>query len=228
MDPAIASLLAANVAFVGGHFALSHPLRAPLVSALGEKGFLGLYSVYSLATFAWIVLAFRAIPPGGAMLWDGHGTVPWIIVSLMTIVALVFLFGSLKGNPALPQSTAETVAHAQPTGMFAVTRHPMMWAFAIWAISHILVSPDARTLLTAGGMGVLALVGAHLQDRKKEALQGAAWKGWEAKTSFWPRWSKLGGVSPSLWIAAIVGWVAFTWLHVRFAYVPAGIWRWVG
>lgn len=38
-------LLIAATAFVGTHFLMSHPLRAPLVSRLGEKGFLGLYSL---------------------------------------------------------------------------------------------------------------------------------------------------------------------------------------
>ena len=54
------TLVAASIAFVGTHFALSHPVRAPLVGRLGENGFRGLYSIVSLATFVWAVLAFRA------------------------------------------------------------------------------------------------------------------------------------------------------------------------
>ena len=41
MDPAPVTLLAASIAFVGTHFALSHPLRTPLVRVLGEKAFAG-------------------------------------------------------------------------------------------------------------------------------------------------------------------------------------------
>ena len=37
MDP-IAELAAASLAFVGTHFAMSHPLRAPMVKALGAGG----------------------------------------------------------------------------------------------------------------------------------------------------------------------------------------------
>ena len=36
------NVVAAALAFVGTHFILSHPLRRPLVRAVGEKGFLGL------------------------------------------------------------------------------------------------------------------------------------------------------------------------------------------
>ena len=37
-----AGLFLSCIAFVGLHFLLSHPLRAQLVSRLGEKGFQGL------------------------------------------------------------------------------------------------------------------------------------------------------------------------------------------
>lgn len=225
---ALASLAAANVLFVGGHFLLSHPLRAPLVRALGEKGFLGLYSLIQLGALVWIVLAFRAVGPGGWPLWNGGGTIPWVIASLLTIIAAVLLLGSLRGNPALPDTAAATVAQARATGVYAITRHPMMWAFALWAFAHILVMPSARTGITAGSVALLALVGAALQDRKKEALLGDAWKNWEAKTHYWPNITRLGSAGPALWIVGILVWILATWAHVWLAYVPAGIWRWLG
>ena len=60
MDHALTSLSAAALAFVGLHFAMSHPLRSALVARLGENGFRGLYSLVALGTFIWMVLAFRA------------------------------------------------------------------------------------------------------------------------------------------------------------------------
>ena len=71
MDQALVSLLAASIAFVGTHFALSHPLRAPLVGALGDGGFMGLYSVVAAGCMAWMYFAFTAAP--GADL-GGSGT----------------------------------------------------------------------------------------------------------------------------------------------------------
>ena len=225
---ALTSLIAANILFVGGHFAMSHPLRGPLVRTLGEKGFLGLYSLIQLGALVWIVIAFRAVGPGGWPLWNVSGDVPWAVASLLTIVAVVLLFGSLRGNPALPETSKQSIAQARASGVYAVTRHPMMWAFALWAFAHILVLPSARNGITAGSVAVLALLGAHLQDRKKQTLLGDAWKSWEAKTSYWPNFARLGGAGIGLWIAGIIGWVLFTWAHVWLAYVPAGIWRWVG
>lgn len=226
-SPAITSLIAANITFVGSHFVLSHPLRAGLVRALGAKGFMGVYSLISLGAMAWIVMAFRAAGPGGALVWNGQAVLPWTVGSALTLVALVLLIGSFKGNPALPDAPVALV-RAGPAGIFTVTRHPMLWSFALWAMAHILVSPSPRTLITAGAMGVLALVGAKAQDAKKAVLMGADWQGWEARTTFLPRWSKLAGVGAGLWIAALAIWLGLTWAHIPAAGIPAGVWRWVG
>ena len=48
-------LVLASAAFVGTHFAMSHPLRAPMAHALGERGFGLLYIVVSLVTFYGMV-----------------------------------------------------------------------------------------------------------------------------------------------------------------------------
>lgn len=229
MDSTLVSLAAAAIAFVGTHFAMSHPLRGPMVRTLGEMGFSGVYSLVSLATFAWMAMAFRAAPPSPMAMDDGIGTFDWVLASLLTIIALVLFIGSLKGNPAMPDPrAAEGLAEKQPAGVFLVTRHPMMWGFALWAIAHIIAAPAGRTLILALAIAFLALVGAHMQDRKKEALMGAGWAAWEAKTSFWPRWSRLVGAGLVLWIAALAIWLGVTWAHMWLAGVPAGIWRWVG
>jgi uncharacterized membrane protein len=229
MQPALTSLIAASIAFVVTHFLLSHPLRSGLVARLGEQGFLGVYSLVSLACFGWMVVAFRAAgAPGVGPLWQGSGTAMWAIASLLTLVAMVLLLGSFRGNPALPQVSTEAVADARADGVYAITRHPMMWGVALWALAHALVSPTPRVLVLMTALAVLALLGAHLQDRKKAALLGEAWAGWEAKTSYWPRFGALTRVSPVLWLVAVLVWLAVTRAHLPAMQVPAGVWRWVG
>ncbi|MFN5819277.1 MAG: NnrU family protein [Novosphingobium sp.] len=226
MDP-LANLIAASVAFVGSHFAMSHPLRAGLVGRLGAAGFQVVYSLVSFATLGWMVLAFRAIAPS-AGLWDGSQPLPWALASLLMLPASVLFVGSLMGNPALPAPGAAALADKPVHGVFHVTRHPMMWGFALWAISHALVSPTLRSLVLTAAIGVLALVGSHLQDRKKEALMGAAWTGWEARTSYWP---KLGGLATAglvPWIGGLVLGLVGSWAHISIIGMAAGIWRWMG
>ncbi len=226
MEP-LPSLIAASLTFVGTHFALSHPLRAPLVRALGAVGFQILYSLVALASFAWMVLAFQAAPAAPA-LWDGTGDVIWALATLVMLVASVLLVGSFFGNPALPAPGADKLAQRPPHGVFHVTRHPMMWSFALWAAAHALVSPTPRVLVLSGAVAFLALVGAHLQGRKKQDLMGAAWAGWEAQTSYWPRFGALAHAGAVPWIGGLVLWLAATWAHTPLIGMVAGIWRWIG
>ena len=225
MDPSLVSLLAASVAFIGTHFALSHPLRAPLVKAVGEGPFLGIYSLVALATFAWMVIAFLAAPSPDL---PGSGEIGWGVASLLTIVALVLFLGSLRGNPAFPDPKHAPRIPQEPRGVYAVTRHPMMWGFALWALAHLILFWSARTLIFAGAILFLALAGAHMQDRKKERLLGEAWAGWEARTNYWPRWGRLPGAGWTLWTLALLLWLAITFAHMPAGGIPAGLWRWLG
>ncbi len=96
----------------------------------------------------------------------------------------------------------------------------MMWSFALWGLCHIAVFPVAKNIVVAAAMIVLALVGAALQDRKKERLQPDLWPAWESKTSYVPfaarRWP---GAARRVWPARRVGgvvvWLAATWAHIR-------------
>ncbi len=224
MDPALIQLALASIAFVGTHFLLSHPLRAPLVNLVGEKGFLPLYAVVALATLYWMSKAFQAAPPAGL---PGSGPAGWVIASVLTLLAMVLLVGSLWRNPALPNPGAAPKVPAAARGVFAVTRHPMMWGFALWAISHIVLWWSWRTLIVALAILVLALVGSALQDAKKRSLHGDVWAMWEARTSYWPRLGGLTKIGWPVWLAGIALWLAASWAHGPLGGVLAGVWLWV-
>jgi len=225
MDGDIITLIAANIAFVGTHFAMSHPLRAPMVKALGAGGFQGAYTVVSFATLAWVYFAFTAAPPADL---PGSGDAGWIAATIITLPAMILLAGSLVGNPALPTPMAEAQARAEPKGVMRVTRHPMMWGIGLWAASHIILFWSIRTMVTALAMGILALVGAKLQDAKKEALMGESWAEWERRTSYWPRWGQLFSVGAVPLVAGTVLWLAGSYIHLWRAGIPAGMFKWLG
>ncbi len=225
MDGNIIALIAANIAFVGSHFAMSHPLRAPMVKALGAGGFQLAYTAVSFATLAWVYFAFLAAPAADL---PGSGEAGWIIATVLTWPAMVLLAGSFIGNPALPTPQAEAQTRAEPRGALRVTRHPMMWGIGLWAISHLVLFWSTRTMVTALAMGILALVGAKLQDAKKEALMGTAWAEWESKTSYWPRWGRLLSVGAVPLLAGTALWIAGSWVHLWRAGIPAGVFRWIG
>ncbi|MFM0097448.1 NnrU family protein [Paraburkholderia nemoris] len=225
------AVAAAAVAFVGSHFVLSHPLRRPLVSAIGEKGFLGVYSLVAFATLGWLIAAYLKAPLT-APLWPvGDGV--WAIATVVMLIASILLMGSLIRNPALPTGGRPAAFPQAALGVYAVTRHPMLWSFVLWGLCHIAVFPVAKSNIVAAAIVVLALVGAALQDRKKEQLQPELWPEWESKTSYLPfaaiaaGRARLGGFGLHALLGGFVVWLVATWAHMPLTGWAAGIWRWL-
>lgn len=224
-------VLATSVTFVGTHFILSHPLRRPIVAAIGNQAFLGLYSAVAFITLGGMVWAYRTASVT-APLW-GVGDGLWAVATVLMLIASIMLLGSLVGNPALPNPTGDTKVPAEARGVYAITRHPMMWAFALWGISHILVYPVAKNIVVSVAIIILALVGAALQDRKKAALDPAGWPAWQARTSYWPFAAIADGRASAgrFGMHALAGgplfWLVATWVHIPLSGWPAGIWRWI-
>ena len=222
MGGGLLTLALASAVFVGAHLLLSHPLRAPLMKAMGENAFLGFYSIIAFMSLGWMALAFRDAP-AGTPLWDGTSPLPWLAASLLSLVAMALIAGSLRGNPALPQANVAGLSARKPWGAFVITRHPMMMGIALWALAHAIVAPDARTAILTAAIALLALVGSHLQDRRKIASNGREWRPWMSRTRFWPDWRKLDMLGGA-WATGTILWLALTALHLYVAGIPAGVW----
>lgn len=227
------SLLLGCSLFIGTHLLLSHPLRAWLVARVGERMFQLVYSVVALASFVVMVRAYRAMPVD-APLWTA-GTGLWLMATVIMLVASILLVGSFVGNPALAAPGAQAAAAAPARGVFAITRHPMMWSIALWGLAHILVMPTAGQIVLSVAMILLALGGSWGQDGKKARLMGAAWQDWAARTAFVPFSGQLSGrltwtdaiPRASTLFGGIALWLLATWAHGALGAMPAGIWLWL-
>ncbi len=227
-------LTIAVVAFVGSHFALSHPLRAPLVRLAGEGGFAILYSSVAFATLGWAVFEWRRAPTW--QVWDAPDWA-WIVAAGLMFIASVLFVGSVSApNPSL-MGAGGMAGAAGPRGVQRITRHPMMWAFAIWAVVHGGLAGDLRTEILCVGVIVLALVGAWLQDGKKRGQLGDGWYAHERATSFIPLGAQLRG--RQRWATLYPGAIALiggalllaaaTWAHPALMNAPQlGFWRMIG
>jgi uncharacterized membrane protein len=216
----LACLALAAAAFVGSHFLLSHPLRAPLVRAVGEGPFRGIYSLVALVAFGAMLWLYHGIGRQ-APLWLA-GDALWIAASLLMWFGSILFVGSFVRNPALPG--ARLARGRAPSGVFAITRHPMMWGFAIWAIVHLLVVATPKALVLDGAILLLALGGSVGQDAKKRKRMGERFHEWSMQTAFFP--FRRGAANPGA-IALTGGTLLFflaTWAHPG----PAGFWRWIG
>ena len=215
-----AGLFLSAIAFVGLHFLLSHPLRAPLVGRLGEKAFQGLYSIQSLLTFGLMIYFYRAVgrePP----VWTA-GEWVWAVAALVMWLGAILFVGSFLGNPALPGARLDR--GKVPGGVFAITRHPMMWGFATWAAVHLAVIGTAKAMVFDGALIVLAIAGSMGQDAKKEKLMGERFHEWAAQTAFVPFSRGVAWPGTAAFVGGTLLFLVATWLHP----FPVGIWRWIG
>lgn len=233
----LATLSTAAASFVASHLLLSHPFRRPLVRAVGEGSFRLIYSVIALATLLWTVSSYRAVPATPPAFVPGDTA--WAIASAAMWVASVLLIGSLRRNPAMPAPGALEASRRNPAGVYAITRHPMMWSFAIWALVHLAIWPTPENHILTTAILLLALLGSAGQDSKKARLHGAmsdGWRLWRSRTAYWPFGAQMARRLP--WRAAIPSmavllagtllWLIATWAHTPLgARVAAGIWRWV-
>jgi uncharacterized membrane protein len=215
-----AGLFLSAIAFVGLHFLLSHPLRQPLVAKLGERAFQGLYSVLSLLTFGLMIYFYRIIGRE-EQVWN-FGEWVWPVGAVLMWFGAILFVGSFMGNPALPAARLER--GKVPGGVFAITRHPMMWGFAIWAAVHFMVMGTGKALVFDGAIFFLAIVGSIGQDAKKRKLMGERFHEWTAQTAFVPFGRGVAWPGTTAFVGGTLLFLLATWLHP----LPVGIWRWIG
>jgi len=146
-----------------------------------------------------------------------------VVFDVVGYFAVVLFLASLNSNPALVGANLNGLSTRSPDGAFRVTRHPMMFAIAIFSSAQLLIMPSLRNLISCGGFIILALLGSRLQDRKKLVQVPREWGLWVSRTRFWPDLRQVGDLG-GVWFFAVVPWLLITWLEVRTTLVPVGIW----
>ena len=179
MDP-IAHLALATLVFLATHFFSSTRLRGSLVEAIGEKTYLGSYSLVSFVTIGWMVWAYLHAP--FQPLWQIPGVKLWPLV-VMPFSLVLLAAGLMTRNPSAVGQQAALRAEEPARGILRVTRHPVMWSIALWAAIHLLARGDVASLVFFGGYLILALVGPVLLDARKAEALGEDWKRFAAVTS---------------------------------------------
>jgi uncharacterized membrane protein len=190
--------------FVGGHFLLSWPpLRARLAGAIGERAFLGVYSLLAAGFLTWAIFAYKAAPR--LPLWDWGAAGRYIALVVMPVALLLAVIGLSSRNPtAVAGESALDTAQAV-RGIVTITRHPFLWGAALWALSHLAANGNAAALVFFGGMALLALAGMAAIDHKRAVNLGAKWQRFSAATSAIPFAAALGGRTAIDWQG--IGWL---------------------
>jgi uncharacterized membrane protein len=204
------SLVIAGIAFCGSHVLLSSTgLRGSLRDQLGERGFLAVYALTALVTFAWFLMAYAHAPT--ILLWPRQRWMALVPIVVMPLATVLLVAGYTTPNPTAVGMERAARADDPAPGMLRVTRHPVMWAIGLWAVSHMIANGDLRSLLFFGAFAALSLGGTLLIDRKKRLALGS-------------NWSRLAEVTSNLPFAALVtGRTRLRWRDVSLLRVIAGL-----
>jgi len=176
-----ALLAVAAILFAVTHLGISStPLRGMLVKALGDNGYMGLYSVISIVAIVWLSYLYAGM---------GHSDYLWmpalvnnaIAKTLMPIAFLLLVAGLMVKNPTAMKMESALAQEAQ--GILRITRHPVQWAILLWAIAHIIANGDVASLIFFGSFTVVSGLGTVLIDRKVSAREGERWQPFADATS---------------------------------------------
>ncbi|PJI43232.1 MAG: hypothetical protein CTR53_02850 [Ferrovibrio sp.] len=219
-------LILAALAWVLLHVVVAGPLRPGLVRRLGLPAYRGLFSVLSAVALAALIWTYVRAPY--VEFWPASSTLALVPLLVMP-VAVLLLVGSLRpSNPTMAGPDMVLKGELPVRGFTKITRHPMLWAFSLWAGTHMVANGDVAHWLLAGAILVTAVNGMFSIDRKRAAQFGEQWQVFRQKTSIWPlqavvqgkvrlKWSDIGIVN--LVISAVV-YAVFLYGHEKLLGVP--------
>lgn len=188
-------LAAAAVFFLAIHLLVAGTrLRDAVVHAVGERPYLGLFSVASVAGIIWLAISYNAASlQGSSLLWDFGPGVGHLGPLVVGIAFLLGVSGLLTPSPTAVGMDSRAADPATVQGVLRITRHPFLWGVALWAAFHLAANGDAASVLFFGTFLFLAVAGTFSIDAKKARTMGAAWQGFAARTSNVPFAAILGG-----------------------------------
>jgi uncharacterized membrane protein len=213
-------LLFAGALFIAAHLGVSSTsLRSALVGRIGERAYLGVYSLLAAVTLIYLIIVYNRLPHAD-FLWTPTPALRGVAMAIMP-VAFVFLLGAfVTRNPTSVGQESTLKGIGQGAGLIRITRHPLQWAIVLWAIVHIIANGDAASLIFFGSLGILSLVGTFLIDMKKARSATADWPAFAAATSNVPFAAILQGrnrfVPGELRVPILAGLVAYAvivWGH---------------
>lgn len=219
MTGTISQLAIATFLFLGIHILPSSFLRKVIVDKIGLKAYLGGYSLLSAAFLIWMVMAFIAAPYG-PVYWEFGNWARYVVILAMIPASIFFIAPYTGKSPTGIGGEKSVKSQSARSGLNAITRHPLMWAFILWSGAHLLNNGDLKSIIFFGGFGALALAGTILIDAKKARQLGADWTDYSAHTSNVPMLAILSGNAKlafkPLWWRVLIGlfvFMAFFHLH---------------
>lgn len=141
-------------------------LRAVLIDRIGRRTYLTLYSLVSVLALVWLVSATLRAPR--IWLWPPNewtAAVPLVVM----LPACVLIAGAITRANPLSVSFRGGAADTEQPGVLGLVRHPILWAFCLWATSHATANGDVVAVIMFGGLALFSLAGMKLFERRARA-----------------------------------------------------------
>ena len=185
------SLALAAVAFAAIHLGISGTrVRDRIVSAVGLRAYMVLFSAASVGAIVWLVSAYK-----GAPYVETWGQLQWwkpFAIALMLPAFVLVVAGLATPNPT---SVAQEGLVAQaPQGIVRVTRHPFLMGVALWSVIHLIGNGDVASLLFFASLALVSVAGTvSIDAKRRRALGEPAWDVFARRTSILPFAAILSG-----------------------------------
>ena len=175
----------ALAAFLGAHIIPARSgIRTRLVNAVGERTYVLLYSLLSLALLAWLISAALRAPT--IPVWSTSIGAYHLAAAAMLPARWLLIGGLTTPNPLSITMSRRPFDRSRP-GIVGWVRHPVLWGFALWAFVHTVANGDVVWLILFGGFLLFSIVGMKIVDRRRRRQLGAEWerlqptsRGWSA------------------------------------------------
>ena len=196
-----------HLALVAGIWVALHvlvagsPLRRVIAGKIGEGGFAGLFSLLSLAGLVALVWSYRLAAAAGsnADVWLVPRALLWAPMLIMPVALMLFVGSVTVASPTSVGAEKLLQGPAPAVGVLRITRHPMLWGFALWGLAHTLANGDLASLLLFAAIFVPALLGMRSIDRKRARRDPENWARFTAVTSIVPFAALAAGRNRMVW-----------------------------
>lgn len=221
MSPALTIALL-WLAFAVSHIALSSlRLRPRFVAVLGNRGFMGVYSLIALATFVPMVRVYFGNKHAGPMLWSFAMTpaLEALATVVMAVAVLIMVAGAIAPGPS--SMTAPADKPVEIRGVHYITRHAVFMAIGLFGLVHRIPNGFASDIAFFAGFPIFAVIGCIHPDQRKLETDAKRYVEFHAETPLIPFTGSrtvrgLREISPLAYLLGIGAAVTLRYFHPQW------------
>ncbi len=179
--------------FTALHGVSSTRLRPWFIARFGRKAFMLLLSAVTTILFVWMWFAYRrATHEIETIFWASDINIRVFSAGIMYI-AILLLVWMVTNSPRVLISGEHLLRDENDMrGVLRITRHPMMWPLAMWALVHMLNNADMAGFVYFGYFAALAIGGTLMIDARRKRHMGR------------PGWERIASASSNIPFMAII------------------------